>query len=184
MYGGSTTHHRGISRNWRFPHRYCRKIAIDPLHYPCREKFMAAQSGWMFVASASMAACATPPRSNTVLIESVCARRCSNELATCSAGYRAFVSTQQKQCNDNYDVCVDSCPTRSPSQADLGPAVIGRRGLGREVEGKSAAHAAALTRGMIRTAPVILATQVTSSTSLPRGVHPVREAAFQCSPRS
>lgn len=61
---------------------------------------------------ASLSACATPPKSDPSKVEAVCASHCSDNLATCSAGFKAFPVVQQKQCNDNYDICIKGCPSR------------------------------------------------------------------------
>lgn len=56
--------------------------------------------------------CATPPSSDPSKVELACAQRCSTDLATCSSGFKFFPVVVQKQCNDNYDVCIGSCPAR------------------------------------------------------------------------
>ena len=60
------------------------------------------------------ASCATPPTANPSAVESTCAQQCSTNLATCSAGFKLFPIVQQKQCNDNYDICIRGCPARVP----------------------------------------------------------------------
>ena len=57
--------------------------------------------------------CATPPSSDPSTADASCAQQCSANLATCSSGFKLFPIVQQKQCNDNYDVCVRGCPARS-----------------------------------------------------------------------
>lgn len=59
-----------------------------------------------------LSGCASPPKSNPSLVESGCAQQCSSNLATCSSGFKLFPVVQQKQCNDNYDVCIKGCPLR------------------------------------------------------------------------
>ena len=57
--------------------------------------------------------CATPPSADPSAVESACAQQCSSNLATCSSGFKFFPVVQQKQCNDNYDVCIKGCPART-----------------------------------------------------------------------
>lgn len=64
-----------------------------------------------------LSACATPPKANPALVESACAQQCSASLATCGAGFKLFPVVQQKQCNDNYDVCIKGCPARTSPQS-------------------------------------------------------------------
>ena len=73
------------------------------------------------------AGCATPPSSDPSVVESACAQQCSSNLATCSSGFKLFPVVQQKQCNDNYDVCIKGCPARTgetsaPKGASQSPA--------------------------------------------------------------
>ena len=56
--------------------------------------------------------CASPPSSDPSKVQLDCAQRCSTDLATCSSGFKFFPVVVQKQCNDNYDVCIGSCPPR------------------------------------------------------------------------
>ena len=63
------------------------------------------------------AGCATPPSADPSTVDSGCAQQCSSSLATCSAGFKMFPIVQQKQCNDNYDVCIKGCPSRIPASA-------------------------------------------------------------------
>lgn len=63
-----------------------------------------------------IAACASAPKSDPSKVEPGCAQSCSTNLATCSAGFKMFPIVQQKQCNDNYDVCIKGCPARSTTQ--------------------------------------------------------------------
>lgn len=60
-----------------------------------------------------LAGCATPPSSDPSVVDASCAQQCSSNLATCSSGFKFFPVVQQKQCNDNYDVCIKGCPARS-----------------------------------------------------------------------
>lgn len=62
---------------------------------------------------AGIAGCASPPSSNPSIVEASCAQQCSSSLATCSGGFKLFPIVQQKQCNDNYDVCIHGCPPRA-----------------------------------------------------------------------
>ena len=64
------------------------------------------------IAASALAGCATPPSSDPSTVESSCAQQCSANLATCSSGFKFFPVVQQKQCNDNYDVCIKGCPAR------------------------------------------------------------------------
>lgn len=59
-----------------------------------------------------LAGCATPPSSDPSKFDLDCVQKCSTDLATCSSGFKFFPVVVQKQCNDNYDVCVNSCPPR------------------------------------------------------------------------
>jgi hypothetical protein len=61
----------------------------------------------------TLSGCAAAPRSNPSLADANCAQQCSNNLATCSSGFKFFPVVQQQQCNDNYDVCVRGCPVRT-----------------------------------------------------------------------
>ena len=67
------------------------------------------------------AGCATPPSSDPSTVESGCAQQCSANLATCSSGFKFFPIVQQKQCNDNYDVCIKGCPARAAETAAAKP---------------------------------------------------------------
>jgi|SRR5690606_34580840 len=71
--------------------------------------------------AAISAGCASPPSSDPSKVESVCAQQCSDNLATCSGGVKLFPVIQQKQCNDNYDVCIKGCPARSEQTTDIQP---------------------------------------------------------------
>ena len=56
------------------------------------------------------------------MVESACAQQCSSSLATCSSGFKMFPIVQQKQCNDNYDVCIRGCPARTSEYTTARPA--------------------------------------------------------------
>lgn len=71
---------------------------------------------------AALIGCATPPSSDPSKFELACTQKCSTDLATCSSGFKFFPVVVQKQCNDNYDVCVNSCPPRVEAPAALTPA--------------------------------------------------------------
>lgn len=58
--------------------------------------------------------CASPPTADPSKVELSCAQHCSDTLATCSSGFKFFPVVVQKQCNDNYDVCIGGCPARTP----------------------------------------------------------------------
>jgi hypothetical protein len=58
------------------------------------------------------AGCATLPTADPSTVEQACAQQCSNNLTTCSSGFKLFPVVAQKQCNDTYDVCIKGCPTR------------------------------------------------------------------------
>ncbi len=61
--------------------------------------------------------CATPPSADPSIVEPACAQQCSSTLATCSSGFKAFPVVQQKQCNDNYDICIKGCPPRNTNDS-------------------------------------------------------------------
>lgn len=65
--------------------------------------------------SALLVGCATPPQSDPSKYELACAQQCQGTLATCSSGFKFFPVIVQKQCNDNYDVCLQGCPPRDTS---------------------------------------------------------------------
>lgn len=56
--------------------------------------------------------CATPPTADPSKAEPACAQQCSSSLAECGSGFKLFPVVQQKQCNDNYDICINGCPAR------------------------------------------------------------------------
>ncbi len=62
--------------------------------------------------SLTVVSCASPPTADPSLVELSCAQHCSETLATCSSGFKFFPIVVQKQCNDNYDVCIKGCPPR------------------------------------------------------------------------
>jgi hypothetical protein len=64
-----------------------------------------------------IAGCATPPSADPSKVELACGQKCSTDLATCSSGFKFFPIIVQKQCNDNYDVCIKGCPDRSTAIA-------------------------------------------------------------------
>lgn len=64
------------------------------------------------VLSCLMIGCATPPQSDPSKVDLSCAQHCSTTLATCSSGFKFFPVVVQKQCNDNFDVCIQGCPPR------------------------------------------------------------------------
>ena len=45
--------------------------------------------------------------------------RCSDNLTSCSSGFKLFPVIAQKQCNDVHDVCIKSCPTRTADGSGL-----------------------------------------------------------------
>lgn len=67
------------------------------------------------------AGCALPPSADPSTVESACAQQCSSNLATCSSGFKFFPIVQQKQCNDNYDVCIKGCPARTSDTSGSKP---------------------------------------------------------------
>lgn len=67
--------------------------------------------------SVLLGGCATPPSSDPSTVDPGCAQQCSTNLATCSGGFKLFPVVQQKQCNDNYDVCIKGCPARSSASS-------------------------------------------------------------------
>lgn len=71
-----------------------------------RARFLAC------VMAAITVGCATPPSADPSTVELACAQQCSASLAACSSGFKLFPIVQQKQCNDNYDVCIKGCPAR------------------------------------------------------------------------
>jgi len=71
------------------------------------------------VLAASVVGCATPPTSDPSKVELACAMQCSDNLTSCSGGFKLFPVIAQKQCNDVYDVCIKSCPTRAPEGSGL-----------------------------------------------------------------
>lgn len=76
-----------------------------------------------FLVSMSMlTGCATPPQADPSKVELSCAQHCSTTLATCSSGFKFFPIVVQKQCNDNYDVCIQGCPPRNEPPQNLSPA--------------------------------------------------------------
>ncbi|MFA5170716.1 MAG: SHOCT domain-containing protein [Sulfuriferula sp.] len=56
--------------------------------------------------------CASSPTADPSTVEQACAQQCSNNLTTCSSGFKLFPVVVQKQCNDTYDVCIKGCPAR------------------------------------------------------------------------
>ncbi len=74
-----------------------------------------------------VASCATPPSADPSTVEPACAQQCSTALATCSSGFKAFPIVQQKQCNDNYDVCIRGCPARVSEPLLSDPSSISER---------------------------------------------------------
>jgi Short C-terminal domain len=74
----------------------------------------------------SLWGCATPPSADPSKVELACAQKCSTDLATCSSGFKFFPIIVQKQCNDNYDVCIKGCPERTVTPAALQQSVNDR----------------------------------------------------------
>lgn len=61
-----------------------------------------------------LAGCASPPTADPSTVTVECAHQCGSNLTACSSGFKLFPIVQQKQCNDNYDVCIKGCPARKP----------------------------------------------------------------------
>lgn len=57
--------------------------------------------------------CASPPSSDPSKVDVACAQQCTANLTACSSGFKLFPVVAQKQCNDTYDVCIQSCPART-----------------------------------------------------------------------
>ena len=72
--------------------------------------------------TAFVASCATPPSADPSRVELACAMQCSDNLTSCSSGFKLFPIVAQKQCNDVYDVCIKSCPSRAAESSELKPA--------------------------------------------------------------
>jgi hypothetical protein len=60
-----------------------------------------------------LSACASPPKSDGSKVDLACAQKCSDNLTTCSSGFKLFPVVAQGQCNDAYDVCIQACPERA-----------------------------------------------------------------------
>lgn len=78
-------------------------------------------SAVIIFASCSLLGCATPPQADPSKVDLACAQHCSTTLATCSSGFKFFPVVVQKQCNDNYDVCIQGCPPRAEQAQALTP---------------------------------------------------------------
>lgn len=70
--------------------------------------------------------CAAPPSADPSKVELACAQKCSTDLATCSSGFKFFPVVVQKQCNDNYDVCIKGCPERVATTSNTQPSINDR----------------------------------------------------------
>ena len=80
--------------------------------------------------AALIASCATPPSSDPSKVELACAMQCSDNLTSCSSGFKMFPIVAQKQCNDVYDVCIKTCPARTadaPAQKGAAPSPTSER---------------------------------------------------------